>query len=139
MEKLSWDERFSVGVSEFDAQHRRLAELINQLTDCIDQPVYSEAVADVLHALSEYASSHFEAEESLLQRLAYPELESQWKDHTEFCETVANACYDASCGNADLPALTAYLNHWWTDHILRLDHRYKAFVAQHMGSAPQDR
>lgn len=133
MEKLVWENRFSVGVPEFDEQHRKLADLINQLVDCHGQPAHSEAVADVLHALSEYASTHFEAEENLLQRLAYPELEAQWKDHTEFCETVANACYDASCNTADLPALLAYLTHWWTDHILRLDMRYRPFVAARLG------
>ncbi|HMV00745.1 MAG TPA: bacteriohemerythrin [Rhodocyclaceae bacterium] len=136
MDKILWDDRFSVGVAEFDDQHRRLAELINQLGDCIGQSAGSEAVADVLSALSEYASTHFEAEEALLQRLGYPELNAQWQEHTEFCETVANACYDASCGSVDLPALSAYLMHWWEDHILLFDMRYKSFVAGQIPPSP---
>lgn len=33
MEKIIWDEGFSVGVSEMDRQHRRIIELINSLIE----------------------------------------------------------------------------------------------------------
>ena len=131
MNRLCWNDSFSVGVSELDEHHRRLAELINKLADEVDATPESEAVVDILSALSDYANYHFAREEKLLEQHQYPALGEQIDEHSHFCEIVADACYDATCGDLNLHSLLDYLRHWWVDHILRNDFRYKSFLHAH--------
>lgn len=128
MDRLSWDERFSVGIKELDGHHQRLAELINDLSDSLGRPLQSEAIVDILGALSDYAAYHFAREEKLLGQHQYPELETQVREHSLFCEVVADACYEATCRTLNLESLLNYLQAWWSDHILQNDLKYAAFL-----------
>lgn len=129
MTQLIWDDSFSVGVPELDRHHQRLAELINELAASQDKPAHSEEIVDILSALSDYANYHFAHEEHLMGVHGYPDLADHLSEHNVFCEMVANACYQATCSALDLPALLAYLCTWWEDHILRVDIKYKPFLA----------
>ena len=128
MDRLTWDDRFSVGIEELDGHHRRLAELINELADNVNAPTRSEAVTDILSALSDYAAYHFEREEALLHHQQYPGLDDHVREHNMFCEIVADACFQAACHSLNLQSLLDYLFGWWSDHILRVDYQYKAFL-----------
>ena len=85
MDNWSGMTRFSVGVPEFDDQHRKLAELINQLLDCVGQPAQARRWRMSPKRLLEYASTHFEAEEAFWNGWP-PELEGQWRSIRSFAK-----------------------------------------------------
>jgi hemerythrin-like metal-binding protein len=88
LEKVVWNDTFSVGVAEMDAQHRKLLILINQLVDChaARDGMTSEKFHDVLSGMFDYAQVHFKAEEDYLQRIGYPQLSAHEKEHVAFVE-----------------------------------------------------
>ena len=63
MALITWNEQYSVNVSEMDIQHQRLFELINQLHSAMLAGKGNETMDGILHGLKEYTITHFSAEE----------------------------------------------------------------------------
>lgn len=128
MPRIVWNDAYSVGVAELDGHHRYLAELINRLAEYRQAPSDQGAVDEILAALQDYATYHFEAEERLLARCGFPHQESHQLEHRQFCEAMAELRYGATLGIVAIDRLFVFLTRWWKHHILKEDHKYKPFV-----------
>lgn len=129
MNKILWNESFSVGVSELDSHHRHLARLINQLSDSHGPDDDGEIVSEAISGLVKYASYHFEYEEALMAKHEFPHEEKHRGEHTKFCEIIAEISFGATLGVIKVSELVDYLNRWWANHILREDMLFKPFFA----------
>ena len=58
MEKIAWDESFSVGVRVLDAQHKQIVIMVNTLIEMNEAKVNSEIISDTLTKMTKYASDH---------------------------------------------------------------------------------
>ena len=131
MERISWDQSFSVGVAELDGQHRDIVKTINLLISDFDAQARSETISEALTRLTKYAAEHFETEERLLADHGYPELFSQKGDHKEFRKKVVALCADAMSGKPSMSKeLLQYLRDWWADHILKKDMKYRSYFTE---------
>lgn len=131
MEKIKWDESFSVGVSEMDRQHRRIIDLINSLIEKHEIEVDSEIISDTLTRMLEYANEHFRREEQYMLESGYPDYSRQREEHNEFKKKTALFSIDIIKGKATIPKeILTYLKDWWTNHILESDMRYKDFFSE---------
>jgi hemerythrin-like metal-binding protein/PAS domain S-box-containing protein len=130
LEKVVWNDTFSVGVAEMDAQHRKLLILINQLVDChaTRDGTASEKFHDVLSSMFDYALVHFKAEEAYLQRIGYPQLSAHEKEHSAFVEKMTTYSMAASHGVLDCEGAYHYMREWVLSHILKSDMQYRQFV-----------
>lgn len=128
MEKIIWDEGFSVGVRELDEQHKRIVTIVNTLIDMNDTKVDSEIISDTLTKMNQYASDHFKTEEQYMLDYGYPEYLSQKKQHQEFKKKTVDFCVGTMVHNVAVPTeMFTYLKSWWTNHILQEDMKYKEF------------
>ena len=89
MEKIIWDEGFSVGVPEMDRQHRQIIYLINSLIEKQYIAVDSEIISDTLARMLEYANEHFRREEQYMLESGYPDFSKQREEHNEFRKRTA--------------------------------------------------
>lgn len=112
--RILWEPRHGVGNATLDAQHQALLARCNALADCIeaaDVPRF-DAVFRELMAL---AREHFAAEEALLLRCGYPDIEDYRSECEEFdylaAEIVTPEHFDRS-------ELQTFLALWWAGHIL---------------------
>ena len=64
-----WEDKYKVGVKEFDEQHKKLIELINKLYDAMKQGHGKDVLKSIVNDLFEYTKYHFETEEKILCRL----------------------------------------------------------------------
>jgi hemerythrin len=132
MELLRWDETLSVGVSQLDAQHKRMIDMINSLLGSSDEPhSLLETAGEILARMTEYAEEHFDTEESLMAKHGYPGLAQHKEEHIAFRRKTADFCFSAmqdpdAIGSEILP----YLREWWTQHILVTDMKYREFFRQ---------
>jgi hemerythrin len=128
MEKVFWRDEYSVGVEQFDSQHQHLLEIINKLTTRSGQSLNSELVSQTLKEMFDYAMEHFTAEEELMQKYAYPEIESQKKQHSYFLKTATELSkYPVNEKEESIDEIAEFLNVWWIIHILKWDMKYKGF------------
>ena len=135
MEKIVWDQSFSVGVQKIDKQHKKLIDMINQLIDAENPSVRSEAVSDTLMDMTDYATYHFQAEEELMQEYQYPHLDRHHLQHMDFIRKTAELATDTVELQQTVPAeLLSFLKNWLVSHILESDMRYKDFFYTKGGS-----
>lgn len=132
MEKIIWNDSFSVGVQELDTQHQVLIGLINQLIESQGAPVQSETISDILSRMLEYTEFHFDAEEKYMAEYGYPEYEAHRVQHLQFIRKTAQLAMDTITQKKSVPQdLLVYLRDWLTGHILNSDMQYKSFFNQH--------
>ena len=122
-----WDDSFSVGVREFDKQHKELITIINQLTEISNISVDSETISGVLTEMTEYANYHFKTEEKYLIDYDYPDYSIHKKQRGEFKEKTAEFCIDTiNCKKSIPTEMLSYLRAWLINHILKSDMQYKS-------------
>ena len=131
MEKIIWNDQFSVGVKKMDVQHQKIIRIFNTLVDNAQANAGSETVSKMLAEMVEYASEHFNCEEQLLKDHAHPDLEQQKNDHREFRRQAGEFCLLASKADKKVTHdLLHYLHDWWTNHILCEDKKYAALLEE---------
>jgi methyl-accepting chemotaxis protein len=128
MALIDWDDAFSVGIDEFDDEHKILIGLINRLGDVSDTRLPDEdLVGEVLSEMNGWAEKHFRKEEDFMQKIGYADFPAHKQAHDEFMARVHDLCVEFSCGNlgAVVQDLLGYLSHWLVNHILRADMAYR--------------
>ena len=130
MAMIEWDERYSVGVSELDEQHKKLFKLIDTLLEVGDTESSLQVLADVLEEMRAYASYHFETEERYMTECAYSDLKNHVSQHEDFCEKVNEMASNMSGPkHMLLEDMTSYLYNWLVDHILVSDKKYAPYLS----------
>ena len=131
MEKIVWNQSFSVGVARLDEQHKKIINMINLLRSKPEVDVRSEMVSELLTRLTKYASDHFATEEQLLVEYGYPEVAVHKEAHRAYRMKVVALCQDTMDLNASVPEeLLRFLGDWWVNHILGADMRYSSFLME---------
>ena len=122
---IQWENKFSVGVSRFDEEHKYIILIINRLNAAIQKDGEREKVSDALNEMTLYAISHFKTEEDYMTRFGYPEYELHREEHREFTRTTVGFCKSVMNGNYNIVYdLLEYLNQWLANHIQGTDKKY---------------
>ena len=86
---IVWTEEYSVNVSEMDAEHKRLFELINELREAMRSGKGKTTIGEVLTRLVDYTKTHLAHEEHLMQKHGYPGYTGQKLAHDRLTKKVA--------------------------------------------------
>lgn len=129
MALLTWNEKFSVQVRQFDDEHKQLIALVNQLHDAMKMGQGKQVVGDILRGLISYTRNHFASEERLMKSHGYPEYEKHKKEHNQLTLSVLDLQKEYDAGNAPLSqSVMAFLKDWLTNHIQGMDKGYGPFL-----------
>lgn len=129
MTLVAWEPTFSVDNDLMDAQHQKLFDLLNQLYDAQQQGKTQEGISRGLVGLSRYSMEHFQAEELLMEKNNYPELEVQRREHAVFIEKVVELQHQYLNGNLrEVEPMLVFLKNWLVSHILVTDQKYKNYL-----------
>lgn len=120
------------GIDEIDAQHRRLFELVNGLNAAIAQKESRAVVGRTLDELVEYTRTHFAAEEAMMARYHYPQIEQHKKGHEKLLHRVLTFqnMYEHGAPNIESEVL-CFLKDWLLNHIRKTDMAYVPFTRTH--------
>ena len=125
---MPWTSSFENGVSEFDNQHHRLVDLINELYKAMKMGRANDVIVKVLDELVDYTGTHFAAEERLMVEHQYPDYDSHIVIHREFVATVVDFQKKFKAGEATLSLdLLEFLKDWLIGHIKGVDRKYGPF------------
>ncbi len=120
-----WKASFELGLPAIDGEHRQFFEIINRAWQAASEGASPTQLALLLKELATYADVHFCHEEEALDRVGYPELAQQKREHLEFLWDLA------ALESRDAPTVLGALNlmrGWLTQHILGSDRRYVAWI-----------
>ncbi len=132
---FNWDEKFSTNIQEFDAHHKELISLFNDVYEkvfaCEDIDDERELTQQTLHRLAEYINYHFSAEESLMIKLGYPDYLAHKQQHEDYIKEVNKLEAEHKQGGVALSFVTfMFLKDWISKHILVVDKEYEKFFRE---------
>lgn len=126
---ISWDEKYTIGIKELDAQHRQLVVLLGELYDAMQTSNTADSLGRTLSQLVAYTRTHFATEERYMAQYGYPGLEAQKKEHANFVDKILKFKNDFDSGRTTLSvSLATFVKDWLFTHILGSDKQYGPFL-----------
>jgi hemerythrin-like metal-binding protein/PAS domain S-box-containing protein len=122
--ELGWNESFSIGMPEMDADHLRLLELYNDILGSVTGAEEAAALDAALNNLMQYAQEHFQREEAIMAACAYPGLENHRQVHALLLEELEQMDRKRKQGELHLTEMVALIRNWWLDHTQGMDCAY---------------
>ena len=129
MPLIQWNDRYSVGVSTLDSQHRQLIGILNELHEAMSSARGKEVQSGIVQRLGTYAATHLETEEKILKTQSYPGFTQHKAQHDAYIAKMREFQEQLRKGEGGVPvALMTFLKDWWTRHILTNDKEYSGFL-----------
>ncbi len=127
---IKWDEKYCVGIDEFDEQHKKLISLINELAEAMRVGKGREVLAGILDELIDYADTHFKAEEDRFMQCKYPGRLAHALEHENLKMQVMKFRQSFDNGSEAISVPVIYfLKSWLTEHIMESDKQYAPFLS----------
>lgn len=127
---VTWDDRFALGMTEIDEQHRTLFEIMNKMWLAIVRNEKQDTMAEILHALELYTVQHFTEEEVFMRSFNYPNYDSHIQLHRNFTRKIAEEKARVARGEKPSLDLLHFLRDWLLNHILVQDKLYADYFKQ---------
>lgn len=127
---LSWSNEYVLGIDIIDEQHQKLFSYLEEINAAIKQGD-ARVVENVVRGMVDYAISHNNFEETLMERAGYPELAAHREAHDKFRER-ANVYVTRLENKADpfklAEQVRVFLGLWLISHVKQDDRDYAPFV-----------
>lgn len=129
-----WDDSFSVGIEQIDAQHKKLFGFIADLSESVTNPDVKQrwsAIHYTIVQLREYTHVHFSVEECLLDIFGFPGQDGHVKEHVRFIGFLEDLERRSIMHN-DISEneIVEFLREWLISHIAVSDKEYGNYVAK---------
>ena len=124
---IQWKDEYNTGCPEIDKHHQKLASIINELYEAFEHALAESKSIEILKELEDYTQYHFTAEEELMAKYNYPNLDRHKIEHQRLIKELKDI-KQRILNNQDRLAgfeLMLTLKDWILDHILESDHKYK--------------
>ena len=126
---VEWNDYLSVNVKEIDAHHKMLIEIINRLYQAMVDGVSDKVMKEVLVELIDYTKYHFSAEEEIMEKYAYLQLEDHRGMHRDFVTKLAGICRKHQVDKSPIDEeMLDFLKNWLINHILKTDRYLGIFL-----------
>ena len=114
MPLMEWNEKLSVGITQFDNEHKVLVGMVNDLFD----------------GLINYTKTHFANEERFMTLHKYPNFEAHKAEHDALAKQVLDvqAKYKSGASAALSMEVMNFLKNWLVKHIMGTDKTYGPFL-----------
>ncbi len=118
-------------LKEFDQEHEKLAELINDLYESKKTNEEKKIVGKMIDALLDYADKHFKREEALMQKIGYPEYKQHKTQHEVIVQKVLDLKKVYSSGVTDAAfSISLLLNEWLMGHLHDEDKKIADYLSR---------
>ena len=121
MPLIEWNSSLSIGVAALDADHRRLAELINHLHEEHEANRGAQVIRGVMEGFRHHLATHLEREEALMAKAGAADLAEHRQSHdmarARFEELAAGLREDEDFAGEVLE----YMKAWLINHIVCQD------------------
>ncbi|WP_284694671.1 bacteriohemerythrin [Geomonas sp. Red32] len=125
---ITWSRSFSVGVSQMDAEHQRLVDIINNLYSSMRSGQGNTAIGRVLDELVDYTKTHFAHEEKMMREVGYAGFDDQKRAHEALVAKVVEIQGKYHSGTALGQEVMNFLKNWLLNHIQGMDKEYGPVV-----------
>ncbi len=126
---FQWNDTYSVGVSRFDQEHKKLIDLTNQFYEAMKAGKGKEIIGSTCEELIKYTKTHFANEELALRSSSYPHMAEHEKEHALFTQRVMELKGKLDAGEMVMAtSIGNFLKDWLINHIMGTDKKYTTFL-----------
>ncbi|MFP4467195.1 MAG: bacteriohemerythrin [Candidatus Goldiibacteriota bacterium] len=125
-EEFEWKPELSVGIGEIDVQHRKIMEIIREISG-----ESREKAAETVSFLKIYAQEHFKTEEMYMLQTAYPKYKEHRQNHVLFLERIDEMIEIMNARETDdgqRARLCREIYEWFGEHINNVDRSMGDFI-----------
>lgn len=122
-----WDSSLSCGDAAIDFDHQVFFAVLNEVLSLTRSEGFPErSLPEVISVLSAHARRHFEREECLMDRHAYPHRAAHLESHRDLLRNLRSlaACRQSACAHE----LVSAVDVWLRDHIAAHDRPLLAYA-----------
>ena len=128
---IKWNDKFSVNILMFDAEHKKIIDIINALTVAEQHNYTLDKVAEIMNNIIIYIKMHFKSEEDYMINFKYPEYQSHKEEHVKFMERITfyhnRLILSDYIVENNIFDILKYFKQWIIDHIQMVDKKYTHF------------
>jgi len=126
---MKWESRLTVGVKQFDDHYKELIRIISELRESKKSGENHVYLKNLLFELLSYTKYHFTAEERLMEKHNYQQMNEHKLEHKKLTEQVEQFLERYSDGTSDLDEqLFEFLKRWLFEHILETDKKLGEYL-----------
>src|SRR5271157_3751174 len=124
-----WSEKYQVGITFADVQHKQLVDIINRLHQALVEGKSRVEMGRTLDELIRYTQAHFAAEEKVLQSCGYPDFVAHHSEHERLAYAVLEF-YQRLMSHEMVMTTNAvdFLKDWLGEEILDVDMKFAPFL-----------
>lgn len=125
---MEWSDEMLTGNAAIDAQHRELFACLGELSLATAERRTLLAVYCITR-LKHHVRNHFKTEEAVMRECGFPGMQDHVREHEEFRNRLTSL--QISSVHFDVTAETVdFLSGWLTDHTLRRDREFAAYLGK---------
>jgi hemerythrin len=119
MPPIRWDDKYLVGIEQFDDDHKHLVGLLGEIYgQFVSSKPGDRETREILDSLVAYTVVHFAREEDWMRDCGYPRLEEHLNEHREFVVRLSEFQRNHQEGAGHLTLdIISYLRVWLLTHI----------------------
>ncbi len=126
---MDWTPSLSVNVAEIDNQHKKLVDMINELSDAMKARKGNEVLGKIINGLADYTKVHFATEEKYFDKFGYAETAAHKAEHQQFIRDISKFKQDFDSGKLSISIdVLKFLSNWLVKHIKGTDQKYSQFM-----------
>lgn len=130
MPLMEWNDKLSVGITQFDNEHKRLVAMVNDLFDGVQAGRGKDLLGPVLDGLITYTKTHFANEERYMQLHNFPEFAAHKAEHDALTKQVLDVEKKFRAGATAVLSMEVmnFLKNWLVKHIMGTDKHYGPYL-----------
>jgi hemerythrin-like metal-binding protein len=127
---FTWNDKYSLGRPDADAEHQALFRLAEQLYQAIDNGTAEDQLESLFARLASYVRFHFENEEILMRQIGFPDFEQHHQQHEGFIAKLSSLESLFRSGNTHLDnSLLGFLRNWLEQHVCGADQQFARYIS----------
>lgn len=134
---LRWDETMVLGIADIDEQHKTILEKFTELSEAFQAGKATDEIPEMILFLNSYAEKHFALEDKYMLEYAYPEIDVQRKEHSDFTRDVRELrkrIQQEGVSREVAIATSGKLIRWIIQHISNHDREMVSYVIEKMAA-----
>ncbi len=128
MDRIIWDQKFTVGNDRIDFEHKIFLELISIIQEKSDQGISLKDMERNIIELEYYARFHFFSEENIMIDIGYPEYEEHRKHHFNLLEELNTSKHLVLQKKMPVGEFIDFLFTWFRGHTVVEDHKIVEYL-----------
>ncbi|MBF0443951.1 MAG: hemerythrin family protein [Magnetococcales bacterium] len=126
---IDWSDEYLVGLEEIDVQHKRMAELINNILKISYKHRPKEELLESMDMFLRYVKWHFGCEEILMKAYDFPDYTEHRDEHVVLINDLINKKHEMDKKILSVNDLYSFFFGWFGGHAFSADKDMAPFIS----------